>query len=665
MSDLIRIKHWWKTLSSDAFVALEAPTRSRYTQSDGHDDFVEWADRHRVPRSASFAYWHWQSHERAFDKSGELRAPLLLHWGNDHATVRAGLGAGPDGYEITDHGANGAFSLDRAVVRDAGGFPDPTDAAGVRQWLEEVNTPLSRARLPYPYRPLTAAEQAWLHERMTERSDVDSAAGYLTALELRDQLTRQEAERFGDDWRTRYDGRLKTFPAWRLLFHACVRHDLPLAWESLDALGESGWEVLGEVPTEYARRLLHDAALGGNTAAIEPWLQVAAVLDGGATEVIPLIVGEVAAAGPQDAETWDALALAVMRQFPVADSQVVPVKSIRFSLDEQFPRPLRQAFARRTGNDLPALRERIATLAADAELTPGITASQALSDIDEFRVGVDELLAGSGPVLTGYEGGLTGHWADYRTLSADDIAWLRERVADPTTQMQGLGFCLELLYAHGVAGAAEVDALAPRWRKDLAKKYATTYTEWRHPLVTLTCLALDLDHPLAEKLLAWWNKPLAAWKSALAPMTGLGAPTQDKAAALWQHIISGEHDTGQLMTWVLLQARLDGVPPIQVADGLLNQDPLPVRPYVLNRVVVGVVDPAQPLWHYAIGHSPSWWSRLVELADNPDVSPKARSMALEQARTHRMITAPEHMRPAPPESAVAEARAWLARHPEA
>lgn len=135
-----------------------------------------------------------------------------------------------------------------------------------------------------------------------------------------------------------------------------------------------------------------------------------------------------------------------------------------------------------------------------------------------------------------------------------------------TTEIQGIGFCLELLYAHGEGSEADVDVLATRWQKDLAKKYKTTYVEWRHPLVTLTCLAEELGHPLAVKLGAWWAKPAPAWKSELTLLTGLGAPTEDRARALWDYVLAGGHDTGQLRTWLLMRARLDGRRPIDIAD---------------------------------------------------------------------------------------------------
>ncbi|MFV0532087.1 MAG: hypothetical protein ACK5MR_00350 [Cumulibacter sp.] len=152
-------------------------------------------------------------------------------------------------------------------------------------------------------------------------------------------------------------------------------------------------------------------------------------------------------------------------------------------------------------------------------------------------------------MLTGYEGALRGIWREYRVLTPGKIAWLHAQVADPATEMQGLGFCLELLYAHGEATVADVDALRKRWKKVLTKKYATTYTEWRHPLVTLTCLAHDLGDPLATDLDTWWAKPTPKWKIRTRLLTLLGAPNEQKAAELWTYVESGEHDEGHLLTW--------------------------------------------------------------------------------------------------------------------
>lgn len=115
------------------------------------------------------------------------------------------------------------------------------------------------------------------------------------------------------------------------------------------------------------------------------------------------------------------------------------------------------------------------------------------------------------------------------------------------------------------------------------------------------------------------------------------------------------------MTWVLIRARLDGEAPLLVADRLLRT-PGP-RAYVLHRVLIGVADPAQPLWHYSVDLSGrDWWRRAREVADHPELSPEARAIGLKAAREHHLIRYPDQLRPAPTEAELAEARAWIDGH---
>ncbi|MFE1500105.1 hypothetical protein ACFW89_34145, partial [Streptomyces albidoflavus] len=184
--------------------------------------------------------------------------------------------------------------------------------------------------------------------------------------------------------------------------------------------------------------------------------------------------------------------------------------------------------------------------------------------------------------------------------------------------------------------------------------------EWRHPLVTLTCLALDLDHPAAAKLVSWWNAARPLWKDELRLLTHLGAPDEAKAAELWDFVTSPAHDVGQLMTWVLVRARLDREHPLLVADRLIgNPD---IREYVLRRVLIGVADPEQPLWHYAVDpRSVCWWRRAQALTEHPGLSPEARAVGLSVAREHYLIRYPDQVSPAPTEADRAKAVAWLAQ----
>ncbi|MFD9498016.1 hypothetical protein [Streptomyces sp. NPDC060035] len=670
-SDLDDVRAWWRALGGEGFVALPPPTRSRYTQSDGHEDAAELFGTRGLGAGTSFVYWHWQS-QQAFDRSGALIGELMLHWGGDHAVVAARLGGGPTGYQVIDGGPQGAFRLDRVTQRDSTGMPGPEDPAGIRQFLEEIDTPVGRRRLPYTYRPLAGSEAGWLHDRLRAPMDLTAAGRFVTSLERRDALTYDEAVRLLPAWREGYAGRLTKWAGWSALLHALLRHDHEQVWETVAAVGPKAAGILGEVPSERGLTVVRALALAGERAAIPAWLTLhQAIREPDWVSAAGSLAAEMTDHDAPDASVralFSALSRAVTAAwlrgsgaaYP-ADLSCAALAAVRFSTDERLPRRLRVVAADTARERVAALREEATRLGpAYAELT-GTSATDALAAADRFEAARAELLAGTGPDLTAYEGALRDVWHRYRMPTDVDIGWLRAQVAEPRTELQGLGFCLELLYAHGAATDAEVDALLPRWKKVLTKQYRTTYTEWRHPMVTWTCMALDLGHPVAAELLAWWTKPKPLWKNDLRLLTHLGAPDESKAVELWEFIASGAHDTGHLMTWVLMRARLDGVPPLQVADRLLCESGLSA--YVLHRVLIGVADPAQPLWHYSVNaRSWDWWRRAQQVADDASLSASARAIGLDTARGHYLFRYPDQVRPAPTKADLATARAWIDQH---
>ncbi|MEV3897653.1 hypothetical protein [Streptomyces anulatus] len=660
-SDLSSIKKWWRTLGGDGFAVLPPPTRSRYTQSDGHEDAAEMFATRSLPTSTSFAYWHWQSHS-AFDRSGGLKRELYVHWGGDHATVAAGLGDGPNGYRVIDNGPQGAFGLDKVTEKDDDGLPDPQDTAGVRQFLARLGTPRSRTARAVEHAPLTAAEASWLHDRLRDPVELSGAAGFVTALEARHALTPEETSRLLPSWRKEYAGRLTEWPGWAALLDALLRHEHEEVWDTVASLGPQASDALGAAPSPRALGVLREWSLAGHRTAIHAWLEAHRVVH----EADPVRSAGVLAAeltahdAPETSlsSLFGALSATVTNDWrtarPTEDHMAAKafaaLTAVRLATDEDLPRPLRVAAALRAYDQVAHVREQAARY-------PGVTEAEVLDAADRYEVARDDLLAGTGPDLTGYEGGLCDVYHRYRTLPPADVQWLRERVADPSTGVQGIAFCLELLLAHGEAGEAELEALLPRWKKELTKQYRTTYTEWRHPLVTLTCLAQDLGHPAAAELTAWWAKPKPLWKNPVRLLTHLGAPDQEKAAELWEFIVSGGHDTGHLMTWVLLRARLDGTHPLLVAERLIGQRG--VRAYVLHRVLIGVADPAQPLWHYDIDpRSHSWLLRAQEVADDPRLTDAARAIGLKTAREHYVFRYPDQVRPPLTDGQLAAAHTW-------
>ncbi|KQX86310.1 MULTISPECIES: hypothetical protein [unclassified Streptomyces] len=669
-SDLAVITAWWRGLGDDGFLVLPPPTRSRYTQSDGHEDAAELLAVRGLTGPVSFAYWHWQSHGRAFGRSGALEGELLLHWGGDHAVTAAGLGEGPTGFRVVDGGPKGAFQLDRITGRDDAGLPDPADADGVRQFLAALDEPLDRTTAPFRYRPLSAAEAAWLHERLRAPFSLSDATRFAVSLERRDELTPDETELLLRAWREEYEGRLAEWPAWKELLHALLRHGDEEAWEIIAALGSRAAEVLPRVPSERGLATARAFALGGDRAAVRPWLALHRSLrEPDAIRATAAIAAELEAHDVPESSLrglHDALTGAVTSDWRRetgeayrAGRSYAALATVRLALDERLPRALRALAADAARDRVDLVREE--ALRPGAAPLAGTDTSEVLADVARYEAARDGLLSGTGPDLTASEGSLGDVWHRYRTLTEADVSRLRGRTAAPETGLQGLGFCLELLLAHGVATASDVDALLPHRLKDLTKKYRTTYTEWRHPLVTLTCLALDLDHPVAGRLVSWWNGARPLWKDELRLLTHLGAPDEAKAAELWDFVTSPVHDVGQLMTWVLVRARLDGEHPLLVADRLLGTPG--IREYVLHRVLIGVADPGQPLWHYSVDpRSRSWWQRALEVAEHPGLSAEARSVGLRAARQHCLVRSPDLVSPAPTEAVREAARSWIERH---
>ncbi|KQX50624.1 MULTISPECIES: hypothetical protein [unclassified Streptomyces] len=669
-SDLAAVTAWWRGLGGEGFLVLPPPGRSRYTQSDGHEDAAELRATRGLTDPTSFAYWHWQSHGRAFDRTGALTGELLLHWGGDHATVAAGLGEGPAGFRVVDRGPQGAFSLDRITHRDEAGLPDPLDHDGVRQFLGALDEPVDRSTPDFRYRPLSPAEAEWLHERLRDPLDLSAATRFAVSLERRDALTPDETARLLHAWREECDGRLREWEGWKEVLHALLRHGDEQAWELAAALGSRTSDVLSRVPSARGLAFVRDTALGGDRGAVRAWLVLHRSLhEPDAVRAAVALAAELAAHdAPED--SLRALHQALVSNVTADWRRETGAKyregrthsalaSVRFSTDERLPRALRVLAADAARDQVGVLREE--ALRPDRSELAGVAVAEALALLDRHDAAREELLAGTGPDLTAYEGRLRDALPRYRTLTDADIRWLRERVADPATDLQGLGFCLELLVSHGEAGPAEVEALVPRRMKDLTKKYRTTYTDWRHPLVTLTCLALDLDHPAAAKLVSWWNRARPLWKDELRPLTHLGAPDEAKAAELWKLVTAQAHDVGQLMTWVLVRARLDGEHPLLVADRLLGTGHAP--DHVLHRVLIGVADPRQPLWHYSVcSRTRGWWQRAVEVAEHPDLSPEARAIGLRAARAHQLVRSPEALAPAPTGAERAAALAWIERH---
>lgn len=115
---LTALKTWWRALGSDTFFAVSPPTRGRYTASDGHEDATEEIgdaglaiENLLAAGDFGYAFWHWQSQDRAFDGVRQMREPLFIHWGGAHEAVASGIGAAPAGFEVRAGTPEQAFAI--------------------------------------------------------------------------------------------------------------------------------------------------------------------------------------------------------------------------------------------------------------------------------------------------------------------------------------------------------------------------------------------------------------------------------------------------------------------------------------------------------------------------------------------------------------------------
>lgn len=339
-TDLAQIKTWWRTLGSAGFVVLLPPTRSRYTQSDGHDDAVELLAERGLSPSTSFAYWHWQSHA-SFERDGSLARPLYLHWGGDYEVVKRGLGAGPNGYTLADSGLKGAFALDRATARDGDGLPSPDDAAGVCQFLAELDEPIDRRTARFEYRSLTRAQEAWLHDALAASGDLHQQGEYLATLGLRDADRPQEADLLYCGWHERYADNPTDYPRWWPLLRSMLRHEHKRAWELVAEIGARAAGVVAQVPSDRAIDVLRDFALGGDAAAAGYWLSAYADLH----DLTPIDAAVFVGGALEDhsgisAELWEELAQQIIRLSQIEWTDVAhqtvlltPLAILRTALD--------------------------------------------------------------------------------------------------------------------------------------------------------------------------------------------------------------------------------------------------------------------------------------------------------------------------------------------
>lgn len=640
-SDLSRVKRWWRTLGDETFLAVSPPTRDRYTQSELHEDAGEEIEQAGLPEQISYAGWHWQSHERAFGPGGTLIGPLLLHWSGELAIVAAHLQDPPEGFWISGGEPDTAFTLDRVPVLGPDGLADPDDPPSVRQLLAHLDEPISRSTLPFRYPPLSEAEAAWLRARIAQSPDLESAAPFVLQLARRDGFTEAELFDLLPRWQDEFDPLIDWEP-WSEVLHnllqlAPVQHWQPSVWELIDRIGPAAAEVLTDFPDPVVLQRVASWGRDQIRSVTPEWLSLQMALE----QQDVFAAAEAIAAEVGDDPALAAAMVTLLDAQEINSGEQIPQAALVVATDQRLSLPLRRAAAQLAVARLPFTLESL----ADRQDAAALSARERIRSFEEAR---SELLADARPDLTQYQGGLAEAYDDFREVTAGAEQWLHDQVADPTTGMQGIAFCLEILLSQGRGTAADVDALAGRWRKELAKKYDTTYAEWRHPMVTLTALATQLEHPLAEALESWWARSSTPkWATELIPLTMIGAPDQESTDLLWRVLSVTDPTPGQWRTWLLMRGQLDGRRPVEIAAELLEDSSI-THPDQVITAMIATADARLPLWRYAFSESsPAWLERALEVAEDGSLNHTARTAAARTAGQHRMFSHPESVSPVP------------------
>lgn len=157
-----------------------------------------------------------------------------------------------------------------------------------------------------------------------------------------------------------------------------------------------------------------------------------------------------------------------------------------------------------------------------------------------------------------------------RSLDEPQERWFHEHVQDAVRRerqlsLDGWGYLLEPLVANGRFTVADADAVLLVWRPPLVGK-ADDYQRTQHPLLSLALGLLHLGHPQAATVTAAIDKLRPKWALPLKYVLAGYADT-DRCEELWQATVTthldGQH--GAMAGYVLMNARLRGIPPLHAA----------------------------------------------------------------------------------------------------
>ncbi|MFT4259432.1 hypothetical protein [Microbacterium sp.] len=277
------IAAFFRRIDRGDFVALP-PDPQRYDQGEGHAEARAVAKRRRIGHP-HWVFWHRQT-DWVFDGDGDLTAGLLIHWGGDHARVRATLSGIPAPFRIVDHGPGGAFEIvsDALAARNEKPFPDPSDTAAVKDRIRRLTAPLEKRR-PEGW---SSAERDWLAAVLAHGDLAAQAYAVRWAVQIPD-LDDEAFEALMSDWKRIYSHAPRDVLVWTFLDALAARED-PRLDEVLDECerrkssvfrGGAAYFLLHRALPEDLERLHRLAQLTPViSAAVQGWVKVRAAVDG-------------------------------------------------------------------------------------------------------------------------------------------------------------------------------------------------------------------------------------------------------------------------------------------------------------------------------------------------------------------------------------------------
>lgn len=654
-SDLSTIKAWWKTLNDDEFLAVTPPTRSCYTQGELHEDATE--EIHQLGmdvNTTSYAGWHWQSHEHAFDKKGAFVGELVLHWAGDAEVVRAHLSNPPEGWQLSGgESADEAFLID---VEGADELPAFDDFNRVRKLVDRLKMEAVNHNFKRQTFGVTDDEAQWLHAAL-----VATLAGTQPAID--EQFNSEllfimsTARLFSDDELDQLAALPDSFEPDKNVLSALLEADHPgveTYAHACDPIKAS--RPLAKHPSERSLALLKEFA-PEHPSILDDLITAQAAVDG-----TDIPAGLLKTIDEMPADFWNTMRrekamkaitdAATKELITATDNTPWELGLLTAVVNERIPVEFRGLVARDT-------RKLIEFLEYFPDLAP------APSSAWEHLIGpaqeaLPSLLSATAPDFNANDQYHLKLAPEFETVTETNEHHLHEALTSGALTMPGYAFVLGALCDHQAASDPDVDAVKKTWRKQIAVKDEWELAYQRHPMVALTDICHRLDHPLLDTLMTWWDKDSPKWKNEHRALIDLITDHPENAQQAVERYLELEYGAAKEMffvQWILQQATRTTRTPMDVAKELID-DPAFTQIAPPERtgaepvnLALGVLVPHQPMWRTSFGlvleralrvlenpDSPAWLTELARpVLDYPHIArdygkPAANPVALTKRR---------------------------------